>query len=559
MTPQVSVRLAVVGGSQFRAEMVQAGQQGSQAMDRIAQGSRSLLQPLQGASGAMGTFAGQAALGAASGGSFVSMIPQLLAGFGALNPLAAIAAGVFAGLAVKMFEGRDSAAEMAEKMGGLKGSIGGVQGAVSALEGIQRTYNETISQTGGASSSAAALVVSNSKTEFSARKEVLAVELELLRIRGQEQASNLKNLQDTLRMEGEAAKRQADRMVPTGYATLRENNYDPSTDTAFSGPRIRNLDDVNKSMDGFIERNKEASLQIRKLGAEQALTNLAIKRSEELMNTTFENITTGGVGKPADPSKPPGTKGASGAASKQETAAMKEMQKLFDETRTKAERYRIEVAKIEELYKSGAISTEVYQRKMAMLKDAYQSQGKFAADVATSVRGGMDKIFDGIYEGSGKAKEAVASLANEIGKMLLRQGTYKLLGSLLPSVFGAKGMVPLLNANGNAFSGGRVTAFAAGGVVNGPTLFPMRGGTGLMGEAGPEAIMPLTRIGGKLGVKASGGGSGASITYAPVIDARGADASAVVRLEAALARAQAEFEGRVIQTVNKASRQRRIL
>jgi phage-related minor tail protein len=35
----------------------------------------------------------------------------------------------------------------------------------------------------------------------------------------------------------------------------------------------------------------------------------------------------------------------------------------------------------------------------------------------------------------------------------------------------------------------------------------MRGGTGLMGEAGPEAIMPLTRgADGRLGVQAAGGG-----------------------------------------------------
>ncbi|MEY8838725.1 phage tail tape measure protein, partial [Cribrihabitans sp. XS_ASV171] len=37
--------------------------------------------------------------------------------------------------------------------------------------------------------------------------------------------------------------------------------------------------------------------------------------------------------------------------------------------------------------------------------------------------------------------------------------------------------------------------------------FPMRGGMGLMGEAGPEAIMPLARgPDGKLGVRQSGGG-----------------------------------------------------
>ena len=46
---------------------------------------------------------------------------------------------------------------------------------------------------------------------------------------------------------------------------------------------------------------------------------------------------------------------------------------------------------------------------------------------------------------------------------------------------------------GGSFTQGRVMPFATGGVVNGPVAFPMRGGLGLMGEAGPEAIMPLSR------------------------------------------------------------------
>jgi phage-related minor tail protein len=67
---------------------------------------------------------------------------------------------------------------------------------------------------------------------------------------------------------------------------------------------------------------------------------------------------------------------------------------------------------------------------------------------------------------------------------------------------------------GNIIGGGLMNAlspkmFANGGVVNSPVLFPLRGGTGVMGEAGPEAIMPLSRgSDGKLGVRMGGGGSG---------------------------------------------------
>lgn len=47
----------------------------------------------------------------------------------------------------------------------------------------------------------------------------------------------------------------------------------------------------------------------------------------------------------------------------------------------------------------------------------------------------------------------------------------------------------------------KVQAFAKGGVINRPTFFPNSGGIGLAGEAGAEAILPLSRnSSGQLGV-----------------------------------------------------------
>jgi hypothetical protein len=61
-------------------------------------------------------------------------------------------------------------------------------------------------------------------------------------------------------------------------------------------------------------------------------------------------------------------------------------------------------------------------------------------------------------------------------------------------------------AMGDAFNLGNIIPFGRGGIFDTPTFFPMASGMGLMGEAGPEAVMPLTRgKDGKLGVKASGG------------------------------------------------------
>jgi len=66
------------------------------------------------------------------------------------------------------------------------------------------------------------------------------------------------------------------------------------------------------------------------------------------------------------------------------------------------------------------------------------------------------------------------------------------------------------------YSGG---ALASGGIVTRPTLFAMANGMGLMGEDGPEAVMPLTRLsGGDLGVKAAGGGSGPPQVHLTIIN-----------------------------------------
>ena len=70
---------------------------------------------------------------------------------------------------------------------------------------------------------------------------------------------------------------------------------------------------------------------------------------------------------------------------------------------------------------------------------------------------------------------------------------------------------------GNLFAGtdpalGAVTPFAKGGVIATPRYFPLGAGRGLMGEAGPEAIMPLARgPDGRLGV--AGGGAPVQVTF----------------------------------------------
>ena len=112
------------------------------------------------------------------------------------------------------------------------------------------------------------------------------------------------------------------------------------------------------------------------------------------------------------------------------------------------------------------------------------------------------------------------------------------LGGFVESLFGG-----LSGAHGfsrGGVTGPMVTPFAQGGVVATPSYFPMRGGLGLMGEAGPEAILPLARgPDGKLGVRAGGGGGTSVVFNVTTRDAesfRRAEAELTAMLARAVAR-----------------------
>ncbi|MCK9513518.1 MAG: tape measure protein [Pigmentiphaga sp.] len=123
-------------------------------------------------------------------------------------------------------------------------------------------------------------------------------------------------------------------------------------------------------------------------------------------------------------------------------------------------------------------------------------------------RNTLSQAFSGLVTGAMSLRNAVGNIISKLAEMAAMRGFEALWsGGMGQGVSGFLGKFLGLNADGNVFSGGRVAAFANGGVVSSTTAFPMQGGVGIMGEAGPEAIMPLKRgADGKLGVEAQGNG-----------------------------------------------------
>jgi phosphopantetheine adenylyltransferase len=140
----------------------------------------------------------------------------------------------------------------------------------------------------------------------------------------------------------------------------------------------------------------------------------------------------------------------------------------------------------------------------------------------------------GLIEGTTTAKEVFANFLKSIGQILVQEGTKMIAMYIAIAIakaiagMGGGGGDPVKpggdwmsavgrmspNANGNAFGANGIMPFAKGGaftnsIVSSPTMFKFADGgamrTGLMGEAGPEAIMPLSRgADGSLGVQANG-------------------------------------------------------
>ena len=153
------------------------------------------------------------------------------------------------------------------------------------------------------------------------------------------------------------------------------------------------------------------------------------------------------------------------------------------------------------------ILLDQYARIEAELEDQAQKQKELADTIANT----FGDAFMSIVDGTKSAKDAFKDMARDIIKQLYRilvveQMVNSISGAIQGSFGGApQGPMP----SGNAVPDTRMFKYANGGVVNSPTTFGMSGGkTGLMGEAGPEAIMPLKRgANGKLGVQMEGGGA----------------------------------------------------
>lgn len=237
----------------------------------------------------------------------------------------------------------------------------------------------------------------------------------------------------------------------------------------------------------------------------------------------------GGVdwGTPPTTTRPAGAGGmskAERAAEQEYNGLLRERDRILNDIMTPMERYQAAVAKIVELGQTPDRANGGFLLSQEEVDAARQRLEELRPE-AVAGRDAMNDLFGSILEGSDAAVQALGDLLMQIAKVQFAQGALGLLGGTSGGswLINAIGSSLTMNANGGVYNGPGISAYS-GQVVNKPTLFPFAKGTGLMGEAGPEAILPLVRAAnGKLGVQAQGGGGsgGTHVTVGVEVDNNG--------------------------------------
>ena len=283
-------------------------------------------------------------------------------------------------------------------------------------------------------------------------------------------------------------KEELDRDKPAGISTDKGDFTPPPVESPFT-----------KWVDGLKKADAELSLFYPKLEKlDELFFNDQI--SESIYNKELEKL-TGNL-----------SEASSGMSELQE--AEQQLKDASESVRTPLESLGFELSEIGNIAKEfPQLADRVSELQEKMLKGFSPSKQKdewidWGKTAETAVKGVTGAFIDMAISGKNTFADFAESFLINIAKMIAQAAVLKALQGAAGSG-GFLGLFPTKAANGAVFDQGKIIPMASGGLITRPTLFPMAdGGAVLGGEAGIEAVMPLTRMAnGKLGVEASGGGA----------------------------------------------------
>lgn len=217
------------------------------------------------------------------------------------------------------------------------------------------------------------------------------------------------------------------------------------------------------------------------------------------------------------------------AAQQQYELDVEYFQKALDEKRISQEQFNAYMKMLNaNLADAGLRSqTDMYSRIQVATDDYYRKYSDFGKNfggVITEAADASAKAISNFVMSGARDFKSLASAFDAMANQMLSTATQlfaqQAIASLMKGAMGWFGGTELSmtsdakadtlpNANGNAFVGSSLSKYS-GSIVSSPTIFRMgtripayATGAGLMGEAGPEAVLPLVRTSGnKLGVQA---------------------------------------------------------
>lgn len=175
----------------------------------------------------------------------------------------------------------------------------------------------------------------------------------------------------------------------------------------------------------------------------------------------------------------------------------------------------IEQEKLEELSEQAA-SLEIslggagamaaaFDAELRRVRGSFDATGRQADSLSRILGRSLQHAISGLVLDGKQSSEALSDAATMASRASFRRAS-KPIADHFGALIG-QGMTGLVESivpfsSGGLFSQGRNIPLQTGGVVGSPSLFPMRGDVGIMGEAGPEAILPARGADGRLGIKA---------------------------------------------------------
>jgi hypothetical protein len=138
-----------------------------------------------------------------------------------------------------------------------------------------------------------------------------------------------------------------------------------------------------------------------------------------------------------------------------------------------------------EQFAAGAAIAEQLNQQDKLNTELTETDRLFGS-IKDTVATGLANAITGLIDGTKSLGESLSGILKQLGGMFLQFGMKTAVGAIFPS------------ARGNVFAQNGIVPYANGGIINRPTR-------ALMGEAGPEAVLPLQRgADGQLGVQVTG-------------------------------------------------------